>query len=181
MEENYLYRYPRDLDKELILFATAPIVNVYVKEESGIREDNMCGSPYSTIVIEITNPNGIINRYVMISSVSNILIFLNHAKREKEFCSYLDLDYGDDPRVILSYSHAKEQLELSITRDDTIVWRSDVISVIPKDITKIVMKKLEEVLPEYAALGEKIRKNEDACVCTVHSPVLGSDNDSSDI
>ena len=80
MEDNYLYRCPRDLDKELKSFATATIVDVSVVETyipPVYNEPEDPDSSYATIVIEITSPNGIINRYVIAKDAEKIRRFLD--------------------------------------------------------------------------------------------------------
>ena len=160
MEDSYLYRYPRDLDTELKSFATSPNVDVYTRESV----DANCDLPATetaraVIVIEITSPNGIKNKYI-VGGVGDIRTFL-------DLCSvllptayrmpYLELDCNQEPPLTLEYSYDTQELSVVLERiKDASIPNSNVITTIPKDITKVIIDKLKAILPEYEALVNKI-------------------------
>ena len=154
--ENYLYRYPRDLDKELQQFVTFPIVNVAVVESHWTHPQRRISMIYAAIVIDIIYTNGFKCKYTIAASGPDINIFVTDILLGRRSNPSIHLDYNQDPPAQLIYSRDTQELSVVLQRTDSSVANSNAINIIPKDVAKVIIDKLSAILPEYAALAAKL-------------------------
>lgn len=163
MEDNYLYRCPRDLDKDLKSLVTSATVDVYIRKSSNADDESEDGGGRAVLVIEITNPNGFKNRYIIAGAI-DLRRFIDSCKStvttipsQGHGYSYINLHYNQCRGVTLEYSSDTLELAVVLERyNDRSISNSATIAMIPKDITKVIIDKLEAILPEYEALEKEI-------------------------